>query len=107
MTDTPTVLGIDPGLSGALAFLDARDASLVDVIDTPVLRTTKTRREYDATAITQLLPRYRPVAAFIEKVGAMPGQGVTSMFRFGMGYGLLTGILHGLSIPITHVRPRT
>lgn len=102
------VLGIDPGLMGALAFLNPRDASLIGVIDMPTIRVTKTRKEYDVPEIVQYLTDvYDPVAAFIEKVGAMPGQGVTSMFRFGMGYGLLTGIVHGLGVPITHVRPRT
>lgn len=37
----------------------------------------------------------------------MPGQGVTSMFRFGMGYGILLGLCGGMKIPMTHVRPRT
>lgn len=44
--------------------------------------------------------------AYVEHVGSMPGQGVTSMFNFGMGWGLVRGILAGLGIPYELVRPQ-
>ena len=44
--------------------------------------------------------------AFIEKVHAMPGQGVTSMFNFGMGYGLLRMALAANQIPYQLVTPQ-
>jgi len=43
----------------------------------------------------------------LEKVHAMPGQGVTSMFSFGEGYGVWQGILAGLQIPFDLVAPQT
>ncbi|MGL4498487.1 MAG: hypothetical protein ACRCU2_05435 [Planktothrix sp.] len=43
----------------------------------------------------------------IENVHAMPGQGVTSMFSFGMGYGIWLGIIAALSIPVEFVTPQT
>ena len=101
------VLGIDPGLMGGLAFVESRDAELLALHDTPVIRVTKSKKEIDITGLAHLVQHWKAEAAFIEKVGAMPGQGVTSMFRFGMGYGILLGICGGLDIPITLVRPRT
>lgn len=47
------------------------------------------------------------VAVFIEKVSAMPGQGVSSMFRLGEGYGLWIGIISALKLPLTKVHPAT
>jgi len=44
--------------------------------------------------------------AIIEKVHAFPGQGVTSMFTFGQGYGFLRGCLVALAIPFTEVTPQ-
>ena len=41
----------------------------------------------------------------IEQVGAMPGQGVTSMFRFGEAYGIIKGVLGGLRLPVELVTP--
>lgn len=47
-----------------------------------------------------------PVHVFIEKAQAMPGQGVSSMFRYGEGYGELIGILKAVRVPYTCVHPR-
>lgn len=46
------------------------------------------------------------VFAAVEKVGAMPGQGVTSMFSFGQSYGFIQGVLTAFGIPYQLVPPR-
>lgn len=46
------------------------------------------------------------VCCAVEKVGAMPGQGVTSMFSFGKSCGYIEGVLHALGIPYQLVPPR-
>jgi crossover junction endodeoxyribonuclease RuvC len=43
--------------------------------------------------------------AYVEQVGAMPGQGVSSMFAFGEAFGLAKGVLAGLGIPLQVVTP--
>ena len=48
-------------------------------------------------------PGYMPDTAIIEQVSAMPKQGATSGFRFGMGVGLIRGVLAGARIPIIQV----
>jgi crossover junction endodeoxyribonuclease RuvC len=53
-----------------------------------------------------LVRSHSPDIAIIEKVGAMPGQGVTSTFTFGMGYGQIQGLLAGMGIPIELVQPQ-
>ena len=45
--------------------------------------------------------------AFLEKVGAMPKQGVSSTFKFGQHYGLLRGLLVALQIPREFPTPQT
>lgn len=50
--------------------------------------------------------RYESVTAVIEQVGAMPGQGVTSMFSFGENFGWWQGLLNGLGVPFQRVRPQ-
>jgi hypothetical protein len=102
-------LGIDPGLSGAVAVLDD-DGALVCVHDTPIL-TLKVargiRHEYDVPGLVSLLAPYRGSQAHVilEKSQPMPGQGTRSMFTIGYGYGLWLGILGALRIPYTPVRP--
>jgi crossover junction endodeoxyribonuclease RuvC len=104
------IAGIDPGLSGAVAFLDAASGAVIDIADMPTLalsRGGKNKRELDAHSLARLI-RERPIDhAFIEAVGAMPGQGVSSVFSFGESFGVLIGILAALEVPMTFVAPAT
>jgi crossover junction endodeoxyribonuclease RuvC len=104
-------LGIDPGALGAVALI-RRDGS-VTFWDTPVVHIKsgkKTRTEMNAVAASMLLSDIRDgnkdsVFVTIEKVGAMPGQGVTSMFSFGKNFGTWLGILAALKLPHQQVAP--
>ena len=46
------------------------------------------------------------ISAVIEAVAAMPGQGVSSMFRFGESVGVVLGVLGALQIPLRWVTPQ-
>src|SRR5262249_33408909 len=103
-------VGIDPGLSGAVAVLD-HTGTLVALYDTPVLtlRTSRgTRQEYDVPGLVALLASYASPQShvYIEEAGARPGQGVKSMFTVGVGFGLWLGVLGALHFPYTRVRPQ-
>jgi crossover junction endodeoxyribonuclease RuvC len=103
------VLGLDPGISGALAIV-AGDTLVVH--DLPALRIgtklSRQRRELDLGAVHKFLLEIAGAIdhAFIEKVNAMPGQGVTSMFRFGYACGGVHGVITALGVPITFVTPQ-
>lgn len=102
------ILGIDPGLSGALALHNTSDQT-VEVFDMPVLelvRNGKKKGEVSAQALANLLAGRGIKAAFLERVNAMPGQGVTSVFSFGRSTGIVEGILAAYDIPTTLVTPQ-
>ena len=92
-------IGVDPGNSGAAALLDHtggivdtfkfKDATYRDIIDT--LREWATYNEQ--------------IYAYIEKVHAMPKQGVTSVFTFGQNFGALQMALTAAGIPYEYVTP--
>jgi crossover junction endodeoxyribonuclease RuvC len=87
------IIGVDPGFTGAVAFLDSKSMSL-SVYDMPTLQVKsgkKMRSIIDLHALNDLLEpeEYDTTIAWVEQVGAMRGQGVTSMFRFGEGFGAL------------------
>jgi crossover junction endodeoxyribonuclease RuvC len=107
---TPRViLGIDPGLSGALALFTPTTGALT-VFDVPTFtlgRNGKSKREVDTVELARLIDAAGPIAhAFVEQVGAMPGQGVSSVFAFGKVYGLLLGVLAANFIPHSLVPPQ-
>lgn len=100
------VMSIDPGLSGAIAVFEG--GALLCVIDTPtheLSRNKKTKRQISAVALAAIFREYKPSHVVVEKVSAMPGQGVTSMFSFGRSFGLIEGILAAFEIPATYVMP--
>lgn len=102
------VLGIDPGLSGALAFYDTTTEVLV-VMDMPTVEVTrngKNKREVSPALVADMVAGKGIEKAFMERVSAMPGQGVSSMFSFGRSAGILEGVLAAYEIPTTLVTPQ-
>lgn len=89
-----TYIGIDPGKDGALAVLC--EGGLVSVV--PFF--------YPDAYKAALRAINGPAMAILEHVGAMPGQGVTSMFSFGENFGYLKGLLEAFEIPYELVRPQ-
>jgi crossover junction endodeoxyribonuclease RuvC len=101
------IVGIDPGLSGAMFFMVPGD-STGEAIDLPVhvlTRGGKQKRELDIVQLIQILALRRLTHAFAEQVGAMPGQGVSSTFAFGKTFGIILGVIAARSIPLTLVPP--
>ena len=88
-----TYIGIDPGKKGTLAILEDGDISLYP---------------FDEDVYIQVLSAINPCSSIccLEHVGAMPGQGVTSMFNFGTNFGFIQGVLRALKIPFELVRPQ-
>ena len=103
----PAFVGIDPGLSGAVALWDT-DHKRLRVWDMPVLkiRGKSVLNEPILADTLSSLTVWPDVQVFVEQVHAMPRQGVTSMFSFGMSYGIVKGILAALDLPTTYVTPQ-
>jgi crossover junction endodeoxyribonuclease RuvC len=101
------ILGIDPGLGGALALLTSGgELTVRDMPCFEIERGGKNKRQADTRALVDLIRRLRPTYCVIERVGAMPGQGVTSMFAFGRVAGQIDGIIAALEIPVSYVSPQ-
>lgn len=100
--DLARLIGIDPGATGAIACWD--NGALLDVADMPTAIEHKKRR-IDAAALGALMRRFDPAMIWLEQVHAMPGQGVSSMFAFGMAYGIVLGAAGALLVPVTMVTP--
>jgi crossover junction endodeoxyribonuclease RuvC len=104
-----TILGIDPGASGGIAFFSMQ-RGLLSIFDMPtveVKRGGKNKREVSAAMLNAIIGARDIDAAFVEKVGAMPGQGVSSMFQFGRSVGMIEGVLAALEIPTNYVTPQS
>ena len=103
------IVGIDPGLNGAIALYDAVENTF-EVHDMPVvevIRGGKRKREVVAALVADIIAGRAIAEAYLERVGAMPGQGVTSMFSLGRSVGIIEGVLGAYEIPVTIVPPKT
>jgi len=102
-------IGIDPGQTGAIAVL--KDGEPTHVFDMPVSARKTTGQKVSATGLAielrSILRKAEGAHVFgaIEEVGAMPGNGGTSMFRFGHGCGIVEGVLSALGIGYTLITP--
>ena len=108
---TPLILGIDPGVSGGIAFLDpARPLDAPDVASVYTMPTIRAAR--GTTALDVNVEKLAKLIkctlngvslAFVEQVTSRPRQ--AGQFAFGVNYGRVLGMLEALGIPTTHVAP--
>jgi len=100
------LIGIDPGVSGAVAVYDEETLELADVFDVPAA-TVGGKNRIDAYAFADKVSDFgsRVRRVTIERVGSMPKQGVSSSFAFGCSYGIAIGIVAALGYPIEYVTP--
>ena len=105
------IVAIDPGLTGALGFL--RDGVFLAVEDMPVVLkgVGSVKNEVSPQGMKTLIrDRLLPgeaVVSVIEKVGAMPGQGVSSVFSLGDSYGAARAVLATAGFELVQVHPAT
>ena len=102
------IIGIDPGLSGAIAILENNEVK--KILEIPVMSEgKKNKRQLNNAQLVNLLKDnikdFNDASVVVEQVNAMPGQGVTSMFNFGQTFGAIKGICAALGLPIYFVRP--
>ena len=111
------IIGIDPGISGAICFI--KNGKIIDVVEMPSMAEgKKNKRQVNGAEVTNIFNKVintnhdkmgsrdeNEVKVVIEHVTAMPGQGVTSMFNFGQSFGVIKGICAAMQLPIFFVRP--
>ena len=104
------IIGIDPGISGSICFL--QNGIVKDVIEMPTMAEgKKNKRQVNSSQIfNEISERIKKIdkkniKVVIEQVSAMPGQGVTSMFNFGQSFGVLKGICSAMQLSMFFIRP--
>ena len=104
------IIGIDPGISGAICILENK--KIIEIYDTPtMIDGKKNKKQINGAQIANIIKnkidnnKDKEIVLVVEHVNAMPGQGVTSMFNFGQSFGVIKGICAALSLPIYFVRP--
>lgn len=98
----PCIVGIDPGLHGAVAWYFPSHPHLIRADDMPVVA-----GEVDAATFAAWVRQMRPTLGVIERVWTRPGEGASRSFKFGTGYGTIQGVLAACEVPYRLVTPQT
>lgn len=88
-------IGIDPGKHGGIAIIEGDTVKVSPYSDAELL------------ALGMLDHSSGQSICCLEKVSAMPKQGVTSMFNFGVSFGYIKGVLEAFGVPYQEIRPQT
>lgn len=98
------VLGIDPGVSGAIAVLtDAGE--LIEVVDMPWTLEANGRRATNAPLLASVVANSHAERIFCEFVGARPTDAKVAAFAFGRCRGVIEGVAGAYDLPISFVAP--
>ena len=100
------IIGIDPGLSGAIAVL--HNKKVINMYDMPVMAEgKKNKRQLNSSQLVNIIKENinenEETIVVVEQVNAMPGQGVTSMFNFGQTFGAIKGVCAALKLSLIHI----
>ena len=101
------ILGIDPGIHGALALVEIVDGAapqLVNVLDVPVIGAGAKER-VNTMLVRDWLAHHTPDHALIERAGSMPKQGVASTFKYARAVGSLETVVACSDIPYSIIEP--
>lgn len=107
--DAKVYIGIDPGLSGAIAILD-RCGDVIEIHDMPTMakgnKAKTVKRQVNGSALVEILRDYPRSHVTLEGVSARPGQGVSSMFSLGDSLGVVRGVVAALEMSLNIVPAR-
>ena len=108
------IIGIDPGISGALAAYDTAQEKFIWLEDMPTIASgvsgKKMINPFALRETFSVIVHDHPadeIEVIIEQVSAMPGNGVTAMFNFGRSFGIIEGVVCAMKLPLHMVRPAT
>ncbi len=87
----PRILGIDPGITGGIAFLHGDE---IEAHDIPVVA-----GEINLDEVLRLIRDTKPDMSVVELASSRPGQGVSSVFKFGAAYGALQACVIACWVP--------
>ena len=101
------IMGLDPGISGGISVIETNQNKLPKILYSlkmPVV-SMYGKKIVDTKKVYESLINYKIDISIIEKVHAMPRQGVTSSFQFGRSFGAIETLAYLLSQRVDYVAP--
>jgi crossover junction endodeoxyribonuclease RuvC len=96
------IAGIDPAIEPAISFFFPLTPNRVSVEEIAAVN-----GQLNAALLAERVKQMRPDVVFVERVGGMPKQGISSTFKFGAAFGGILGVFAALEIPVRLIMPQT
>lgn len=102
MSEEMIYIGIDPGKNGGIALINSISPEINNIVHT----FSEENLIGCISEVYEYAGGSENIRCVLEKVNAMPNQGVVSMFNFGQNYGFIQGVLKAYNIPFELVPPQ-
>lgn len=103
----PHIIGIDPGLTGAICVLDTSNYALIEHMHMPTMK-SGTKNTVNGIAVTDFIAAQSDVIGVcIENVSAGPNDGKAGAFSFGKAAGICIGVVQAFNLPMHSVAPQS
>ena len=101
------IMGLDPGTTGGISIVETQQNKLPQIIFAKKMPIVSSygKKIVDTKKLYESLNNFKIDISIIEKVHAMPRQGVTSSFQFGRSFGALETLAYLLSQRVDYVAP--
>tara|TARA_A100001015_G_scaffold304344_1_gene395400 strand:- start:1096 stop:1575 length:480 start_codon:yes stop_codon:yes gene_type:complete len=101
------IMGIDPGTSGGISIVETKNHKLPQIVFFLKMPSISMygKKIVDTNKLYKSISIYKIDISIIEKVHAMPRQGVTSSFQFGRSLGAVEAISYLVSKRVDYVAP--
>lgn len=106
--ENKTIIGIDPGLDGGIVEINS-SGKLIGFNIMPTIEVTKGKRFIDLIELRDVIKSIKDHShhIYMEKIHAMPKQGVSTMFKMGRVYGALESMIAAFQIPYSLITPQS
>lgn len=102
-----TILGIDPGMSGALSIWDGKELMVYDMPTFEIKKGKTLRKRIDISRLKSIVETCDyDTHVFIEQVSAQPGNGAAAAFTYGFGCGVIEAVIQCCGLSFTYVLPQ-
>lgn len=99
------ILGIDPGIKGALSVIDEQ-FNFISADHMPAIKLDNGKTRVDAASVKKIIDASCADLIVLESVWARKGEGPVGAFSFGDGFGVVRALAETSGIPVILVTPQ-
>lgn len=115
MMNNKVIIGIDIGMKGGISIMSAKDCSIIELIEMPIVKDDKKHKQrfskfIDVSKLYEIISNYHSIygveALVIEDIGNIFGIDKFSMYSLGRQRGLIEGLCNCIGVKVVDYKPK-